>query len=149
MQNKNRGAAMVEFALVVPFFFMLMCSIIYGALVMLDISELNKLTRDAARYGAVESSGIDAEEKRQNVLKYIALHDNNALVVYQIVDTQIEVNTDVDIKLDADDTNNKEKGVRVTVPATLKNDLPAFLFTDYLPDSMKTISSTTTMRRED
>ena len=149
MQNKNRGAAMVEFALVVPFFFMLMCSIIYGGLVMLDIHNLNDLTRDAARYGAVQNSGIDNEEKRQNVIKYIAAHDNNVLVVYNIVDTQIEVKTDVDIKLNADDTTNTEKGVRVTVPAKLKDDLPAFLFTDYLPDSMKTISSTITMRRED
>ena len=148
MQNKNRGAAMVEFALVVPFFFMLMCSIIYGALVMLDISDLNRLTRDAARYGAVESSGVNDEEKRQNIIKYIASR-NNALVVYKISDTQIEVKTDVDIKLDADDATKTEKGIRVTVPAALKSDLPAFLFTDYLPDSMKTISSTTTMRRED
>ena len=30
MQNKNRGAAMVEFALVAPFFFMLIACIIYG-----------------------------------------------------------------------------------------------------------------------
>ena len=44
MQNKNRGAAMVEFAIVAPFFFMLISCIIYGAMVMHDINSLNEIT---------------------------------------------------------------------------------------------------------
>ena len=148
MQNKNRGAAMVEFALVVPCFFMLLCSIMYGGMIMHDINAVNELSRAAARYGAVESSGLEDSEKKDNVVKYIARNDDNALFIYKIDDTDVVVNPSVDIKL-KDDSADTEKGIQVTITAKMKEGLPTVLFLDYLPDSMKTISSTITMRRED
>ena len=148
MQNKNRGAAMVEFALVVPCFFMLMCSIIYGGMIMHDINAVNELSRAGARYGAVESSGLDDKVKRDNVISYISKNDDNALFIYTIYDTDIVVNPSVDIKL-KDDSADPEKGLQVTITAKMKKGLPTVLFLDYLPESMQTISSTITMRRED
>ena len=148
MQNKNRGAAMVEFALVVPCFFMLMCSIIYGGMIMHDINAVNELSRAAARYGAVESSGIDDTAKKDNVIRYISKNDDNALFIYKIDDTDIEVKPSVDIKL-KDDSADTEKGLQVTITAKMKDGLPTVLFLNYLPESMRTISSTITMRRED
>ena len=44
---------------------------------------------------------------------------------------------------------SKEKAIKVTASAVMKDGLPTFLFLDYFPESMKTISSTITMRRED
>lgn len=147
MQNKNRGAAMVEFALVAPFFFMLVSCIIYGAMVMHDINNLNEVTRAAARYGAVQDSGIEQNDKKDAVFRYIQNSQN--LFLYRIPSTTgITIITDEPVKLGNDDATG-EKAVKVTITAQMKDGLPAFLFLDYFPESMKTISSSITMRRED
>ena len=144
MQNKNRGAAMVEFALVAPFFFMLMACIIYGAMVMHDINSLNEITRNAARYGSVIASGVKTADKTAEVQKFIKNKAaNGGLFLYELKDGETTVSADVD--MDA----SKEKAIKVVVTAKMKDGLPTFLFLDYFPESMKTISSTITMRRED
>ena len=144
MQNKNRGAAMVEFALVAPFFFMLMACIIYGAMVMHDINSLNEITRNAARYGSVIASGVKTADKTAEVQKFIKNKAaNGGLFLYELKDDETTVSADVD--MDA----SKEKAIKVVVTAKMKAGLPTFLFLDYFPESMKTISSTITMRRED
>ena len=144
MQNKNRGAAMVEFALVAPFFFMLICCIIYGAMVMHDINSLNEITRNAARYGSVIASGVKTADKTAEVQKFIKNKAaNGGLFLYELKDDETTVSADVD--MDA----SKEKAIKVVVTAKMKDGLPTFLFLDYFPESMKTISSTITMRRED
>ena len=144
MQNKNRGAAMVEFALVAPFFFMLICCIIYGAMVMHDINSLNEITRNAARYGSVIASGVKTADKTAEVQKFIKNKAaNGGLFLYELKDDETTVSADVD--MDA----SKEKAIKVVVTAKMKEGLPTFIFLDYFPESMKTISSTITMRRED
>lgn len=143
MQNKNRGAAMVEFALVAPFFFMLMACIIYGAMVMHDINSLNEITRNAARYGSVIASGVTPAEKTAEVQKFIRNKAaNGGLFLYEL---KGEPKVSADVDMDA----SKEKAIKVTASAQMKAGLPTFLFLDYFPESMKTISSTITMRRED
>ena len=144
MQNKNRGAAMLEFALVAPFFFMLISCIIYGAMVMHDINSLNEITRNAARYGSVIASGVKTADKTAEVQKFIKNKAaNGGLFLYELKDDETTVSADVD--MDA----SKEKAIKVVVTAKMKDGLPTFLFLDYFPESMKTISSTITMRRED
>lgn len=146
MQNKNRGAAMVEFALVAPFFFMLISCIIYGAMVMHDINSLNEITRNAARYGSVIASGVTPAEKTAEVQKFIKNKAaNGGLFLYELKD-EPKVSADEN-SLGADAL--KEKAIKVVVTAKMKDGLPTFLFLDYFPESMKTISSTITMRRED
>ena len=149
MQNKNRGAAMVEFALVAPFFFMLMCCIIYGAMVMHDINSLNEITRNAARYGSVIASGVDVNDKEKAVQDFIKNKAaNGGLFLYEIKnDPEVLADENSEVSLGAN--ASKEKAIKVTASAVMKDGLPTFLFLDYFPESMKTISSTITMRRED
>ena len=151
MQNKNRGAAMVEFALVAPFFFMLICCIIYGAMVMHDINSLNEITRNAARYGSVIESGVDANDKERAVQAFIKdKAANGGLFLYEIkTDNEVVVNPNSEVSIGVGANAPKEKAIKVTASAQMKDGLPTFLFLDYFPDSMKTISSTITMRRED
>ena len=151
MQNKNRGAAMVEFAIVAPFFFMLMCSIIYGAMVMHDINSLNEITRNAARYGSVIESGVEVNDKEKAVKDFIKNKAaNGGLFLYEIkTDPEVLANENSEISLGVDANASKEKAIKVTASAVMKDGLPTFLFLDYFPESMKTISSTITMRRED
>ena len=145
MQNKNRGAAMVEFALVAPFFFMLIACIIYGAMVMHDINSLNEITRNAARYGSVIASGVTTADKTTEVQKFIESKAAGGLFLYELKG-EPEV-SEVSMGSSADASN--EKAINVVVTAHMKDGLPTFLFLDYFPESMRTISSTITMRRED
>ena len=151
MQNKNRGAAMVEFALVAPFFFMLISCIIYGAMVMHDINSLNEITRNAARYGSVIASGVTPAEKTAEVQKFIKNKAANVgLFLYEIkTDPEVSADENSEISLGVDANATKEKAIKVTASAQMKEGLPTFLFLDYFPESMRTISSTITMRRGD
>lgn len=151
MQNKNRGAAMVEFALVAPFFFMLISCIIYGAMVMHDINSLNEITRNAARYGSVIASGVEVNDKEKAVKDFIKNKAaNGGLFLYEIkTDPEVSADENSEISLGVDANASKEKAIKVKASAVMKDGLPTFLFLDYFPESMKTISSTITMRRED
>ena len=151
MQNKNRGAAMVEFAIVAPFFFMLICCIIYGAMVMHDINSLNEITRNAARYGSVIESGVEVNDKEKAVKDFIKNKAaNGGLFLYEIkTDPEVLANENSEISLGVDANASKEKAIKVTASAVMKDGLPTFLFLDYFPESMRTITSTITMRRED
>ena len=151
MQNKNRGAAMVEFALVAPFFFMLIACIIYGAMVMHDINSLNEITRNAARYGSVIESGVDANDKERAVQDFIKNKAaNGGLFLYEIkTDNEVVVNADSEVSLGNGEVAPKVKAIEVKASAQMKAGLPTFLFLDYFPESMRTITSTITMRRED
>ena len=151
MQNKNRGAAMVEFAIVAPFFFMLMCCIIYGAMVMHDINSLNEITRNAARYGSVIESGVEVNDKEKAVKDFIKNKAaNGGLFLYEIkTDPEVLADENSEVNMGVDANVSKEKAIKVTASAQMKEGLPTFLFLDYFPESMKTISSTITMRRED
>ena len=151
MQNKNRGAAMVEFALVAPFFFMLISCIIYGAMVMHDINSLNEITRNAARYGSVIESGVEDSKKTKAVQDFIKNKAaNGGLFLYEIkTDPEVLANENSEVNMGVDENASKEKAIKVTASAQMKEGLPTFLFLDYFPESMKTISSTITMRRED
>ena len=151
MQNKNRGAAMVEFALVAPFFFMLISCIIYGAMVMHDINSLNEITRNAARYGSVIASGVTPAEKTAEVQKFIRNKAaNGGLFLYELNgDPKVSADENSEVSMGVGENASKEKAIKVTASAQMKDGLPTFLFLDYFPESMRTISSTITMRRED
>ena len=150
MQNKNRGAAMVEFALVAPFFFMLMACIIYGALVMHDYNSLNEIARNTARYGAVIESGTtdNISGKESNMKAFARAKAANSLFIYGLKsdDDGVKVNANKDVKIGENEA--QEKSVYVELNAKMQDGMPK-LFLDYFPESMKTITSSITMRRED
>ena len=56
MKAKQRGASMLEFAIVLPGFLLLMCLVIYGGMWMYAQNTLNEIARNAVRYGAVETA---------------------------------------------------------------------------------------------
>ena len=150
MQNKNRGAAMVEFALVAPFFFMLMACIIYGAMVMHDINSLNEITRNTARYGSVIESGITPDEKKEAMVKFVKKKANKSLFLYQVQNgTDVDADAKSELTIGSGENQSTERAIKLTVTAQMKPGLPTFLFLDYFPDSLKTITSSITMRRED
>lgn len=147
MQNKNRGAAMVEFALVAPFFFMLMACIIYGAMVMHDINSLNEIVRNTARYGSVIESGITPDEKQKAMVRFVKKKANESLFLYQVKNgTDVDADAESELTLGSGENQSTERAIKLTVTAQMKPGLPTFLFLDYFPD---TITSSITMRRED
>lgn len=151
MQNKNRGAAMVEFAIVVPFFFMLMLSIIYGALVMHDINSLNEITRNATRYGAVIDSGVSDDDKRTAIVSFVKEKANASMFLYSVKNgTDVSMgDSEITVGNDSSNSSSKDTAISVTVTATMDETGMPSLFMDYFPDDLKTISSTLTMRKED
>lgn len=151
MQNKNRGAAMVEFAIVVPFFFMLMLSIIYGALVMHDINSLNEITRNATRYGAVIDSGVSDDDKRTAIVSFVKEKANASMFLYSVKNgTDVNMgDSEITVGNDSSNSSSKDTAISVTVTATMDETGMPSLFMDYFPDDLKTISSTLTMRKED
>ena len=151
MQNKNRGAAMVEFAIVVPFFFMLMLSIIYGALVMHDINSLNEITRNATRYASVIDSGVSYDDKKKAVVNFVKAKANDSLFLYKVENgTDVEVvDSELTIGNAGSDSATQDQSLKLTVTAKMDTAGMPTLFMDYFPADLKTISSTLTMRRED
>ena len=61
MKAKQRGASMVEFALILPGFLLLMCLVIYGGMWMYAQNTLNEIARNSVRYGAVEAAAATQE----------------------------------------------------------------------------------------
>ena len=150
MKAKQRGASMVEFALILPGFLLLMCLVIYGGMWMYAQNTLNEIARNAARYGAVEAAAATQEGvnygdnaptsdaiREKNVKKFAEEAAVESLILYSI---------------DKDNTTAKvvtviyEKDrIKVELKAGLiKDNLPP-LIDGFLPNS---ISSKMIMRIE-
>ena len=144
---KERGAVIVEFALVLPLFLLSMFLAIYGALWLHDVNALNELTRSAVRYGVVETSGETPQEKYKNISEYIGNDNNVSNVCF------LYLNDGVDIEIDGrevqgeepeDGKENDEPCVRVTIKGKKDAELP-IIINSFIPEQ---ISSTLTMRIE-
>ena len=96
MKAKQRGASMVEFALILPGFLLLMCLVIYGGMWMYAQNTLNEIARNAVRYGAVETaantqSDVEYGEeptsdaiREKNVKKFAEEAAVESLILYSI-----------------------------------------------------------------
>ena len=95
MKAKQRGASMVEFALILPGFLLLMCLVIYGGMWMYAQNTLNEIARNAVRYGAVEAAaatqeGVDYGDnaptsdaiREKNVKKFAEEAASESLILY-------------------------------------------------------------------
>ena len=149
MKAKQRGASMVEFALILPGFLLLMCLVIYGGMWMYAQNTLNEIARNAVRYGAVEAAaatqeGVDYGEeptsdaiREKNVKKFAEEAAVESLILYSIDkdNTTAKVVTVIDEK----------DSIQVKLKAGLiKDNLPP-LIDGFLPDD---ISSKMIMRIE-
>ena len=157
MKAKQRGASMVEFALILPGFLLLMCLVIYGGMWMYAQNTLNEIARNAARYGAVETaantqSNVEYGEEQpasntirtKNVIKVAQEAASESLILYSI-DTSKATHKD-NLGATAEVvTVNAEDSIQVELKAGLiKDNLPP-LIDGFLPDD---ISSKMIMRIE-
>ena len=157
MKAKQRGASMVEFALILPGFLLLMCLVIYGGMWMYAQNTLNEIARNAARYGAVETaantqSDVEYGEEQpasntirtKNVIKVATEAASESLILYSI-DTSKATHKD-NLGATAEVvTVNAEDSIQVELKAGLIEDNLPPLIDGFLPDS---ISSKMIMRIE-
>ena len=157
MKAKQRGASMVEFALILPGFLLLMCLVIYGGMWMYAQNTLNEIARNAVRYGAVEAaantqSDVEYGEEQpasntirtKNVIKVATEAASESLILYSI-DTSKATHKD-NLGATAEVvTVNAEDSIQVELKAGLiKDNLPP-LIDGFLPNY---ISSKMIMRIE-
>lgn len=157
MKAKQRGASMVEFAIILPGFLLLMCLVIYGGMWMYAQNTLNEIARNAVRYGAVEAAaatqeGVDYGDnaptsdaiREKNVKKFAEEAASESLILYSI-DTSKATHKD-NLGATAEVvTVNAEDSIQVELKAGLiKDNLPP-LIDGFLPDD---ISSKMIMRIE-
>ena len=150
MKAKQRGASMVEFALILPGFLLLMCLVIYGGMWMYAQNTLNEIARNAVRYGAVEAAaatqeGVDYGDnaptsdtiRERNVKRIAEEAAVESLILYSID----KDNTTAKVVTVIDEKNR----IQVELKAGLiKDNLPP-LIDGFLPNS---ISSKMIMRIE-
>ena len=150
MKAKQRGASMVEFALILPGFLLLMCLVIYGGMWMYAQNTLNEIARNAVRYGAVEAAaatqeGVDYGDnaptsdaiREKNVKRFAEEAAVESLILYSIDkdNTTAKVVTVIDEK----------DSIQVELKAGLIEDNLPPLIDGFLPDP---ISSKMIMRIE-
>ena len=150
MKAKQRGASMVEFALILPGFLLLMCLVIYGGMWMYAQNTLNEIARNAVRYGAVEAAAATQEGvnygdnaptsdaiREKNVKRFAEEAAVESLILYSIDkdNTTAKVVTVIDEK----------DSIQVELKAGLIEDNLPPLIDGFLPDP---ISSKMIMRIE-
>ena len=157
MKAKQRGASMLEFAIVLPGFLLLMCLVIYGGMWMYAQNTLNEIARNAVRYGAVEAaantqSDVEYGEEQpasntirtKNVIKVATEAASESLILYSIDTSKATHKDNLGAKAEVVTVNN-EDSIQVELKAGLiKDNLPP-LIDGFLPDS---ISSKMIMRIE-
>ena len=157
MKAKQRGASMVEFAIVLPGFLLLMCLVIYGGMWMYAQNTLNEIARNAVRYGAVEAAaatqeGVDYGDnaptsdaiREKNVKRFAEEAASESLILYSI-DTSKATHKD-NLGATAEVvTVNAEDSIQVELKAGLIEDNLPPLIDGFLPDD---ISSKMIMRIE-
>ena len=157
MKAKQRGASMVEFALILPGFLLLMCLVIYGGMWMYAQNTLNEIARNAVRYGAVEAAaatqeGVDYGDnaptsdaiREKNVKRFAEEAASESLILYSIDTSKATHKDNLGAKAEVVTVNN-EDSIQVELKAGLiKDNLPP-LIDGFLPDS---ISSKMIMRIE-
>ena len=157
MKAKQRGASMVEFAIILPGFLLLMCLVIYGGMWMYAQNTLNEIARNAVRYGAVEAaantqSDVEYGEEQpasntirtKNVIKVATEAASESLILYSI-DTSKATHKD-NLGATAEVvTVNAEDSIQVELKAGLIEDNLPPLIDGFLPNY---ISSKMIMRIE-
>ncbi len=157
MKAKQRGASMLEFAIVLPGFLLLMCLVIYGGMWMYAQNTLNEIARNAVRYGAVEAAasaqtGVEYGEgepesntiRKINVVKVAKEAAADSLILYSIDDTKTTNTTGIGATATVDKVNG-EDSIQVELKAGLMEDNLPPLIDGFLPNY---ISSKMIMRIE-
>ena len=148
---------MVEFAIILPGFLLLMCLVIYGGMWMYAQNTLNEIARNAVRYGAVEAAaatqeGVDYGDnaptsdaiREKNVKRFAEEAASESLILYSIDTGKATYKDNLGAKAEVVTVNN-EDSIQVELKAGLiKDNLPP-LIDGFLPNY---ISSKMIMRIE-
>ena len=141
MKAKQRGASMVEFALILPGFLLLMCLVIYGGMWMYAQNTLNEIARNAVRYGAVEAAaatqeGVDYGDnaptsdaiREKNVKRFAEEAAVESLILYSIDkdNTTAKVVTVIDEK-DSIQVELKAGLIKDNLPPLIDGFLPNYI----------------------
>lgn len=84
--RSERGAALVEFALVVPFLMLIMCATIDFGLAVYTLNNLTAAVREGGRFAATRAPAVSANDATVNdrVYNYIAGMNNNGMTPAEV-----------------------------------------------------------------
>ncbi len=119
--RKQKGQAVVEFALVLPFFFMLFWGIVYTGLLYKDYLTLSNFARESARTASIQGTAACYHIMRNEIPA-----PDLSTSLYQW-----DVNKNSDFLIEAGDSV-----VTVTLKANLNKDFPGVGIMDYLGMSL-------------
>jgi Flp pilus assembly protein TadG len=151
----DRGAAIVEFALITPLFFALVLGMFTGGVLANKQMEVTHAAREGGRYGATIpvdetfSSGTWATHVRDVVVEQSdgQLSAGNVCVALVEGDTPVPVSGDHTTKTDGsacfDDSASEEIGLRVQVKAVTSGRLECVFFSRQIA-----VTATVTARHE-
>ena len=162
--NSKRGSIFIEFAVVLPLLVFFLFMIVYMGLFMHDYVALNNITRSAARYAAVATSGAKAaegytdtvmENKTTNVKTYLKNSESGKLMLYNVDFEKIKyvASSDLSSVENGDEgyiygyiyKEADDKTVRVVLKAVKSDDSP-LLVDEFIPNIL---TSSLKMKLED
>ena len=132
--KRKKGQSIVEFAIVLPFFLLLLFGIFYSGMLFHDYSSLSNIARSAAREAAV-SSGTNYTD--------IKTHYQNQELL-----TSLYRRENFDIKKGEDDTKEDEVYVKITMRLNVHFPLIAMMLPEtfdvvyYMKKDQSTASAT-------
>ena len=91
LRSEERGAALVEFALVVPLLMAMLCVIIDFGLALYTLNNVTSAVREGARFGAVRATvtAAAADSIRDRVISYMSTYGGRAVVRDSIGVTEV------------------------------------------------------------
>lgn len=119
--KRQNGQSIVEFAIVLPFFLLLLFGIFYSGMLFHDYSSLSNIARSAAREAAI-TSGINYND--------IKTHYQNQELL-----TSLYRKEPIEIKKGENDTNENEVYVKITMRLNVHFPLIAMM----LPESFDVV----------
>jgi Flp pilus assembly protein TadG len=105
--KSERGAALVEFALVVPFLMLIMCATIDFGLAVYTLNNLTAAVREGGRFAATRIPAPAANDTavQNRVYNYISNMNNNGLTAAQvrakITSTAMDANGNITVSITA------------------------------------------------
>jgi Flp pilus assembly protein TadG len=130
-RNREKGQAMVEFAIVVPLFFFMLYAFSYLGMFFHDYLTLNEMTRNIARQASV---GISLDKIKKN-------YSNKTFLTSVYTFT---FNPEKDVMVE--DSEDVSEGQKVIVTLTASRNMEGKFWKEVFPD---TITSSLTMRKEE
>lgn len=100
--NKQKGQAVLEFAVVLPLFLLILFGIIYSGMLFYDYSSLSNLARSSAREAAISTTTVSTGQRytaiendykgmQDNLITNLYTKASDPFIIKQVDDNGIEV----------------------------------------------------------